>query len=98
MTIALSQSSVATRIPFAKAEISAEAREASARVLASGWITTGPEVLEFERELAHLVGAKHAVAVSSCTAGTGIARGALRLRPAPRGVASTRTSYGRGNA
>ena len=57
------------RIPFARTEISPEALHAAARVLASGWITTGPEVVEFEREFAELVGAEHAVAVASCTAG-----------------------------
>jgi len=98
MTIALNQASSATRIPFAKAEISAEAREASARVLASGWITTGPEVLEFERELAALVGAKHAVAVASCTAGIEIALRALRLRPGAKVLTSTMTFCGAVNA
>ena len=98
MTIALNQASTASRIPFAKAEISAEAREASARVLASGWITTGPEVLEFERELADLVGAKHAVAVASCTAGIEIALRALRLRPGAKVLTSTMTFCGAVNA
>ncbi len=77
------ESSSQPRIPFAKAEISAEAQAASARVLASGWITTGPEVVEFERDFAALVGAEHAIAVSSCTAAIEIALRALRL---PRGA------------
>src|SRR5207245_2651498 len=77
------ESSSQPRIPFAKPEISAEAQAASARVLASGWITTGPEVVEFERDFAALVGAEHAIAVSSCTAAIEIALRALRL---PRGA------------
>jgi dTDP-4-amino-4,6-dideoxygalactose transaminase len=37
------------------------------RVIESGWITQGPEVLAFEREFAAFVGAPHAAAVSNCT-------------------------------
>jgi dTDP-4-amino-4,6-dideoxygalactose transaminase len=82
------------RIPFAKAEISAEAREAAARVLASGWITTGPEVVEFEREFAEFVGAPHAVAVASCTAAIEISLRALRLPRGAKVLTSTMTFCG----
>jgi dTDP-4-amino-4,6-dideoxygalactose transaminase len=82
------------RIPFAKTEISPEARDAAARVLASGWITTGPEVIEFEREFAELVGAEHAVAVSSCTAAIEIALRALRLPRGAKVLTSTMTFCG----
>ncbi len=34
----------------------------------SGWLTTGPKTRRFENEFAAAVGARHAVAVSSCTA------------------------------
>lgn len=34
----------------------------------SGWLTTGPKTRRFESEFAEEVGAKHAVAVNSCTA------------------------------
>ncbi len=34
----------------------------------SGWLGTGPRVKQFEREMADYTGAKHAVAVNSCTA------------------------------
>lgn len=36
--------------------------------LRSGWIGTGPKVSEFEARFAELLGARHAVAVNSCTA------------------------------
>jgi perosamine synthetase len=89
-----SEPAVGGRIPFAKAEISEEARAAAARVLASGWITTGPEVVEFEREFAQLVGADHAVAVASCTAGIEIALRALRLPRGAKVLTSTMTFCG----
>src|ERR1039458_9130007 len=36
--------------------------------LRSGWVTTGPKVQRFEQEFAVYTGARHAVAVNSCTA------------------------------
>jgi dTDP-4-amino-4,6-dideoxygalactose transaminase len=90
----LQESDDQARIPFAKTEISLEAREAAARVLASGWITTGPEVVEFEREFAELVGAEHAVAVASCTAAIEIALRALRLPAGAKVLTSTMTFCG----
>src|SRR2546429_1571186 len=55
-------------IPLCRTEITPEAQHAAVRVLASGWVTTGSESAEFEREFAAWVGAQYAVAVSSCTA------------------------------
>jgi dTDP-4-amino-4,6-dideoxygalactose transaminase len=37
--------------------------------LKSNWITKGPKTMEFEKQFAEYVGAKHAIAVNSCTAG-----------------------------
>ena len=82
------------RIAFARTEISLEAREAAARVLASGWVTSGPEVVEFEREFAAYVGAKYAVAVASCTAAIELALRALRLRPGAKVLTPTLTFCG----
>ncbi|MFI7014742.1 DegT/DnrJ/EryC1/StrS family aminotransferase [Streptomyces sp. NPDC050164] len=66
-------------VPFALTWISPEARRAAQRVLASGWVTTGPETERFEHEFAEYVSAAHAVAVSSCTAALELALRALRL-------------------
>jgi dTDP-4-amino-4,6-dideoxygalactose transaminase len=82
------------RIPFAAAEITPDAREAAARVLASGWVTTGPEVVAFEREFADWVGAPHAVAVSSCTAAIELALRGLRLPPGSKVLTSVMTFCG----
>src|SRR6266498_3298635 len=82
------------RIPFAVAEIAPDAREAAARVLASGWVTTGPEVHAFEREFAGWLGARHAVAVSSCTAAIELALRGLDLPPGSKVLTSVLTFCG----
>jgi perosamine synthetase len=48
--------------------------------LRSGWLTTGSRVRRFEQEFAESVGARHAVAVNSCTAALHLAVEALGLR------------------
>ena len=55
-------------LPFHRADLDDEERGEFVEVLRTGWLTTGPKVKEFEREFAAMVGAQHAVAVSSCTA------------------------------
>ena len=42
-------------------------------VIRSGWITSGPRVKRFEEEFSRYVGARHAVAVNSCTAALHVA-------------------------
>lgn len=69
------------RVPFARTIISDEALQRAHEVLASGWVTTGPETVAFERELAAYLGAPDAVAVSSCTVAIELALRALALRP-----------------
>jgi len=55
-------------VPFHLPSIGEEAIGAVVEALKSGWITTGPKTRCFEQEFAHFLGARHAVAVSSCTA------------------------------
>jgi dTDP-4-amino-4,6-dideoxygalactose transaminase len=86
------------RIPFAVAEITPAAREAAARVLASGWVTSGPEVEAFEREFAAWLGAGHAVAVSSCTAAIELALRGLDLPPGSKVLTSVLTFCGAAHA
>lgn len=70
-------------VPFADCWMSEEARQRAMKVLASGWVTTGAETAAFETEFAEQVGAKHAVAVASCTAAIELALRSLKL---PRGA------------
>jgi len=54
-------------IPITKPYLDEREQELVAEVIASGWVTQGPRVEEFERRFAAYVGAPHAVAVTSCT-------------------------------
>jgi dTDP-4-amino-4,6-dideoxygalactose transaminase len=81
-------------IPFARSEVVPEAIEEVGRVLQSGWLTTGPQVGEFEREIAEFVGAPYAVAVSSCTAAIELSLRALKLPPGAKVLTSTMTFCG----
>ena len=56
-------------VPFFKASIGKEEEDAAVRVLRSGWLTTGNEAHEFEKEFAAKIGTKHALAVNSNTSG-----------------------------
>lgn len=55
-------------VPFVRPAITDAEIEDLVAVLRSGWLTTGPQVKEFEARFADYVGAAHAVAVNSCTA------------------------------
>jgi dTDP-4-amino-4,6-dideoxygalactose transaminase len=47
----------------------------------SAWLGTGPKVVEFERRVARYKGSRHAVALSSCTAGLHLACVTLDIGP-----------------
>jgi dTDP-4-amino-4,6-dideoxygalactose transaminase len=68
-------------LPFARPDYSEEEISEVAATLRSGWITSGPRVDRFEREFAQYVGAGHALAVNSCTAGLHLALAALGIGP-----------------
>ena len=54
-------------VPFARPHITGKEAAAVAEVIASGWVSQGPRVREFEQAFAKQVGAPDAVATSSCT-------------------------------
>lgn len=61
------------KLPFHRPSLDGRELEAVRKVLDSGWLTTGDRVREFEERFAAYVGARHAVAVNSCTAALHIA-------------------------
>ena len=59
--------------------------------LRSGWVTTGPKVKKFEAAFAAYTGAKHALAVNSCTEGLHISLAALDIGPGDEVIVPTMT-------
>jgi len=75
-------------VPFHRPQITDTEIAEVVSSLRSGWLTTGPRVRRFEEEFADAVGARHAVALNSCTAAlhlaveaVGLARGEAVLVP-----------------
>ncbi len=73
-------SSRVKEVPFFRPSITQAEIDEVVACLRSGWLTTGPRVKQFEQGFAQAVGAKHAVAVNSCTAALHLAVEALGLR------------------
>jgi dTDP-4-amino-4,6-dideoxygalactose transaminase len=59
--------------------------------LRSGWIGTGPKALRFEQMFAEYVGAKHALAVNSCTAALHLSLIAAGIKPGDEVITSPLT-------
>jgi dTDP-4-amino-4,6-dideoxygalactose transaminase len=55
-------------LPLFDLRLEGQDLEAVAQTLRSGWLTLGPRTAAFEEEFAAHLGARHAVALSSCTA------------------------------
>src|SRR3954465_12890153 len=85
------RAATAASIPLFRPAIAAEAIEAAAEVLSSGWIGSGTAVERFELEFGALVGAEHCVAVSSGTAALHLALRVLDLPPGSKVVTTPLT-------
>ena len=72
-------SSATKSVPFHIPSIGEEAIRAVTETLESGWITTGPKTRSFEEAFARFIGARRALAVSSCTAALHLSLDAARL-------------------
>ena len=68
-------------VPFSPPDIGTAEIDEVVRTLESGWLTTGPRVRMFEERFAAYLGASHAVAVNSCTAGLHLALVASEIGP-----------------
>ncbi|RJT27995.1 UDP-4-amino-4-deoxy-L-arabinose aminotransferase [Buttiauxella izardii] len=66
-------------LPFSRPAMGQEEIDAVSEVLQSGWITTGPKNQALEQAFCELTGNKHAIAVSSATAGMHVALMALGI-------------------
>jgi dTDP-4-amino-4,6-dideoxygalactose transaminase/nucleoside-diphosphate-sugar epimerase len=78
-------------LPFALPFIGREEEEEMLDSLRSGWLTTGPKTKRFEVALAEYAGAKHAIAVNSCTAALHVSLAALGIGPGDEVITSAIT-------
>jgi perosamine synthetase len=78
-------------LPFARPSITDAERSAVLEALDSGWLSTGPRTRDFEARFAAFVGAPHAVALNSATAGLHLALEALGVGPEDEVIVPTWT-------
>jgi dTDP-4-amino-4,6-dideoxygalactose transaminase len=91
MASAVPQLGRTTFLPYCLPSISDEEIAEVVDSLRSNWITTGPKTKQFESELAAYVGARHVVAVSSCTAALHITLAAHDIGPGDEVIVPTLT-------
>jgi len=78
-------------VPFFRPHIGEEEINEVVATIRSGWLTTGPQVKEFEREFGEMVNAKFAIAVNSCTAALHLAVDAIGLQESEAVLVPTMT-------
>ncbi|MHB1345126.1 MAG: DegT/DnrJ/EryC1/StrS family aminotransferase [Thermoleophilia bacterium] len=78
-------------LPFSPPDIGDLEVAGVLQALQSGWITTGPRVAQFEKEVAELVAAPSALAVSSGTDAMQVALATLGIGPGDEVITSTMT-------
>jgi len=69
------------QVPFARPHLRGDEGDAVAQVIATGWVSQGPQVQAFERAFAERVGAPEAVATSNCTTALHLALHASGIGP-----------------
>ena len=78
-------------LPFSEPSIGEEEIAGVLGCLRSGWLTSGPLVAEFEEAFATYVGARHALAVNSCTSALHLALEAAGVGPGHEVITSPMT-------
>jgi dTDP-4-amino-4,6-dideoxygalactose transaminase len=77
-----------TFLPFHQPWVDDAGIKAVTDVLHSGWLTRGPRTEQFERAFRTYVGSRHAIGLSSCTAGLHLALVALGIGPGDEVITS----------
>lgn len=78
-------------IPFHKPYITDEEITEVVDSLKSGWLTMGPKTVTFEEEFGKYTGARHSIALNSCTAALHLALKAIDLKPYDEVIIPTMT-------
>ncbi len=79
------------KVPFFRIDAGGKELRYLREVLESGWLTSGGKVLDFEADFGTAVGAKHAIAVNSCTAALHLACEAAGVGPGSEVLVPTLT-------
>jgi len=78
-------------VPYCTPSIGEEEIQEVVDTLRNGFLTTGPKVNTFEHEFAEFIGAKHAIAVNSCTTALTLALAAMDIGPGDEVIVPTLT-------
>jgi dTDP-4-amino-4,6-dideoxygalactose transaminase len=78
-------------LPYCLPSVGEEEIAEVVATIRAGWLTTGPKVKQFEEGFANYVGARHAIAVNSCTAALHVALRALDIGPGDEVIVPTMT-------
>lgn len=68
-------------VPIARTSLLESELQSVIEPLRSGWLVQGPKVREFEEKWSAFTGAKHSIAVTSCTTGLHLSLASLGVRP-----------------
>lgn len=79
------------RIPILAVYVSERAIERVVATLRSGYVGDGPVVREFEAKVANMVGARHTVAVNSCTSALSLALALYNIGPGDEVITTAQT-------
>lgn len=85
-------------LPFGRPNFSDEEIEAVTRVMRSGWVGMGDEVIAFERELAGFLSSPRVVTVNSCTSGLFLSLLVLGIAPGDEVICPSLTWCSTANA
>ncbi|RLJ18933.1 UDP-4-amino-4,6-dideoxy-N-acetyl-beta-L-altrosamine transaminase [bacterium endosymbiont of Escarpia laminata] len=78
-------------LPFALPSVSEDEIKEVVDTLRSGWWSTGAKTKRFEADFAKFVGARHAIAVNSATAGLHLSLEAINIGPGDKVITTTFT-------
>lgn len=73
-------------VPIARTNLTEEEIQSVLGPLRSGWLVQGPKVREFEESWSAFTGAKHSIAVTSCTTGLHLSLAALGFGPGDEAI------------
>ncbi len=79
------------QVPFHKTHTTDEEIEAVVDTIKSGWLTTGPKVVEFEQKFKEYIGCGEAVCLNSATAALHLALKAIGLKEGDEVIVPTNT-------